>query len=55
MDDVAMVRLRDALEESDLPINVDVLALQQAGPHIVDAVRHSSIVIQSGKTPTPRG
>ena len=52
LDDMAMFRLRDALEESDLPINVDVLALQQAGPHIVDAVRHSSIVIQSGKTPT---
>ena len=51
-DDMAMFRLRDALEESDLPINVDVVTLQQAGPHIVDAVRHGSIVIQSGKTPT---
>ena len=50
-DDLAMFRLRDALEESDLPINVDVVALQQAGPHIADAVRHSSIVIQEGKTP----
>ena len=55
LDDMAVFQVRDALEESDLPINVDVVPLQQAGQHIIDAVRHRSIMIQSGKTPTTRG
>lgn len=52
LDDMAVFQIREAPEESDLPINVDVVTLEQTGQHIVDAVRHRSIVIQSGKTPT---
>ena len=52
LEDSVVFQIGDALEESDLPINVDVVNLQQAGQHIVDAVRHRSIVIQRGKTPT---
>ena len=48
VDDLTMFALRDALEESDLPINVDVAPVQSAGPHIVDAVARHGIVIQSG-------
>ena len=54
VDSLTLVELRDALEESDLPINVDVVPLHQAGPHIVSAVARRSVVIQSrmGATPT---
>lgn len=48
IDSGTLVGLRDALEESDLPINVDVVPLQIAGPHIIDAVARHSVVIQSG-------
>lgn len=50
LDDLTMLRLRDALEESDLPINVDVVPIESAGPHIVDAVARHGIVIQNGST-----
>lgn len=46
--DAALFGLREALEESDLPINVDVVPLQQAGRHIVDAVSRHGVVIQGG-------
>ena len=46
VDSVALFGLREALEESDLPINVDVVPLEQAGQHIVSAVRRHSVVIQ---------
>ena len=48
LDDSALFRLREALEESDLPINVDVVSLQTAGLHVLDAVARHSVVIQSG-------
>jgi len=48
VDDLTMFALRNALEESDLPINVDVAPIHSAGPHIVDAVARHGIVIQSG-------
>ena len=48
VDAATLVGLRDALEESDLPINVDVVPLQTAGPHIIDAVARHSVVIQMG-------
>ena len=48
VDGATLVGLRDALEESDLPINVDVVPLQTAGPHVVDAVARHSVVIQVG-------
>ena len=51
-DDAALVARRAALEESDLPINVDVVPLPQAGPHRVDAVQRHSIVIQPAAIPT---
>lgn len=46
VDDAALFGLREALEVSDLPINVDVVPLQQASPHVVDAVSRRSVVIQ---------
>ena len=48
VDDAALFGLREALEASDLPINVDVVPLPQAGPHMVDAVNRHSVVIQHG-------
>lgn len=41
--------LIEALEESDLPINVDAAPQCLAGPQIVDAVRRHSVVIQTGR------
>lgn len=40
-----------ALEESDLPINVDTVPHHLAGPQIIDAVRRHSAVIQTGRQP----
>ena len=45
VDGATLFGLREALEESDLPINVDVVPLEQAGQHIVNAVRRHSVVI----------
>ena len=47
VDGAALFGLREALEESDLPINVDVVPLEQAGRHIVNAVHRHSVVIQA--------
>ena len=55
LDGATLVALRDALEESDLPINVDVAPLQTAGPHIIDAVARHSVVIQSGTSALAAG
>ena len=55
LDGATLVGLRDALEESDLPINVDVVPLQIAGPHIIDAVARHSVVIQSGTMESAAG
>ena len=52
LDGATLVGLRDALEESDLPINVDVVPLQTAGPHIIDAVARHSVVIHTGTDAT---
>ena len=51
LNDTALLRLREALEESDLPIEVDVVPLQTAARHILDAVARHSVVIQSGTSP----
>ncbi len=50
LDDLTLFRLRDALEESDLPINDDVAAIHSAEPHIVDAVARHGILIQREAT-----
>ena len=55
VDDATLFALYDALEESDLPINVDVAPLQQAGQHIVDAVSRHSVVIQKATTAAKTG
>ena len=48
-DDATLFDLREALEESDLPINVDVVPLTLAGPHIIDAVARHGVVIQTAR------
>ena len=56
LDETTLFRLQEALEESDLPINVDVVQLILAGPHINDAVAHNGVVIQTpraGAQPGP--
>ena len=50
-DAVMLDGLAEALEESDLPINVDVVPRHLAGPHIIAAVQHRSAVIQTGQQP----
>ena len=47
LDDATLFNLREALEESDLPINVDVVPLTLAGPHIIEAVAQHGVVIQA--------
>lgn len=53
LDDQDLFRLCAALEESDLPINVDVVPLHRAGPHIIAAVARRSVVIRSGTSVLP--
>ena len=48
-DVAALDGLIEALEESDLPINVDAVPEHLAGPHIIAAVRRHSAVIQTGR------
>ena len=47
LDDTTLFSLREALEESDLPINVDVVQLSLAGPHIEEAVAKHGVMIQT--------
>ena len=52
LDDTTLFSLREALEESDLPINVDVVQLSLAGPHIKEAVAQHGVMIQTpGESP----
>jgi predicted nucleotidyltransferase len=51
LDDATLVDLRDAFEESDLPIMVDVVPVHVAGPHIIHAIANHSIVIQTPEHP----
>ena len=50
LDDATLVDLRDAFEESDLPIVVDVVPMWLAGPHIVSAVIEQGIIIHKPNT-----
>jgi predicted nucleotidyltransferase len=46
-DEAALDRLREAFEESDLPIRVDVIDWRTAGPAIRAAVERRSVVLQT--------
>ncbi|MCE2501182.1 MAG: nucleotidyltransferase domain-containing protein [Dehalococcoidia bacterium] len=51
LDDATLFRLIETLEESDLPINVDVVQLALAGPHINEAVaKHGVVIHTAGKS-----
>ena len=58
LEEATLFDLREALEESDLPINVDVVQLSMAGPHINEAVAQHGVTIQaarqSGQASQPR-
>lgn len=48
-------RLREAFEESDLPIRVDVVDWRTAGPAIRAAVERRSVVLQESGPRAARG